>query len=268
MKKYMFLVIFILSTLLILLIPKDIITKNYEIEYEIINPKEKIYVYYIKEGKLIGVPIEEDGDKFQKIDMVFKYLTEKSNFVSTIYNTNLNLSSRLLSYEIRNNDIYLEVNDHFLNIKQANTLLALSQVLYSYKDLGYDEVYILHKGEIIKEIYSVVLDGGLKELPVNLMSNTTSYNSKTIKITYYYKNGTKSFLNYIVNSNVNDLEFKVEKLIDFYNLEYDCDIKLLYITKDIKAIYLVLNGSDHDLAILKSLIGKNIDEKNIHISVE
>jgi hypothetical protein len=97
MKKYMFLVIFILSTLLILLIPKDIITKNYEIEYEIINPKEKIYVYYIKEGKLIGVPIEEDGDKFQKIDMVFKYLTEKSNFVSTIYNTNLNLSSKLLS---------------------------------------------------------------------------------------------------------------------------------------------------------------------------
>ena len=200
--------------------------------------------------------------------MVFKYLTEKSNFVSTIYNTNLNLSSKLLSYEIRNNDIYLEVNDHFLNIKQANTLLALSQVLYSYKDLGYDEVYILNKGEIIKEMSSVVLDGGLKELPVNLMSNTTSYNSKTIKITYYYKNGTKSFLNYIVNSNIDDLEFKVEKLIDFYNNEYNSSIKLISIMKDIKAIYLKVEGSEQDITLLMNLISKNIEEKNIHINFE
>ena len=188
MKKYIFFTVFILSTLIILLTPKDIITKEYKIEYELIENKDYIYVYYVSDERLVGVPIySKEKDKYKLIDLVFKYLTEKSNSVGLEYQTLLNLNSKLLSYELRGKDIYLEIDDNFLNIKNEVTLLALSQLLYTYKELGYKEVFIEHEGEILDQMSSVILYDGLNELPVNLIANTSSVNSKTIKITYYYK---------------------------------------------------------------------------------
>ena len=227
-----------------------------------------MYVYYVKDGNIIGIPLEAQKDKYENISLAFKYLTEKSNIAPVSYQTNLNLNSKLVSYEIRNNDIYLEVSDEFLSVKPSNTTLLLSQVLYTYKEMGFDEVYILNKGEIIKEMSSVVLANGLTELPVNLIADTTSHNSKTIKVTYYYKNSSKFFINYIVNQDTDELKFKIEKLIEFYNNEYDMNLRLKNVIKDKNYLSIELEGNIKEVEILKELIKKNVDIKNINISVE
>ena len=108
------------------------------------------YVYYVKDNKVIGVPIEKkNNDKYELIDLTFKYLTEKSNSVSIDYNTYLNLNAKLSSYEIRGSDIYLEVSDNFFKINNKDILFALAQVLYSYKELGFRDVYITKDKKII-----------------------------------------------------------------------------------------------------------------------
>ena len=271
MKKYIFFVVFILSSLIILLIPKDIITKEYKIEYELLELKKHVYVYYVSDDRLIGVPIYTDeSDKYKLISIVFQYLTEKSNSVEQEFNTFMNLNAKLLSYEIRNNDIYLEVNDSILNIKKENTLLGLSQLLYTYKELGYQEVYIVNNGVILEQMSNVILYNGLNELPVNLISNTSSINSKTIKITYYYKDNKKSFMNYIVNFKDDEVEFTLNKLVEFVNKEYQSNIKLISFAKDNKDMNIKLSGSDKELKLIKSLVAKNLNikEENIIIDIE
>jgi hypothetical protein len=133
MKKFIFSTIFVLSSIVILLLPKDIITKKYEIEYEVIESKKTSYIYYLEHDMVVGVPVELNEDnKFKLIELVFKYLTEKSNSVDPIYHTCLKLNSKLLSYEIRNDDIYLEVTNNFFEINDEDALYALAQVLYTY----------------------------------------------------------------------------------------------------------------------------------------
>ena len=162
MKKYLIFIIFILFLLVILLIPKDFKNKDNEIYYEVINEKEVFYVYYIKDNKVIGVPIERlNNDKYELIDLTFKYLTEKSNSVDIYYNTYLNLNAKLSSYEIRGADIYLEVSDNFFKIDNEDILFALAQVLYSYKELGFSDVYITKDKKIISNMNNVVMYDGI-----------------------------------------------------------------------------------------------------------
>ena len=267
MKKYIFSVIFILMSLIIILLPKDNITKKYEIEYEMIDYKEYIYVYYVDNGKLIGIPIEvTNNDKFILIETVFKYLTEKSN--SVIYETYLEVNSKLTSYEIRGDNIYLEVNDIFLDLKDKKTLLGLSQILYSYKELGYKEVFILNDGKIIEQMHNVVLYHGLNELPVNLLNNTTSINTKVIKITYYYKNNTKSFVNYIVDYNEDESTVVLSKLIEFINSEYNINLKLIDFNKYNYVMSLRLSCEEKDVLIVKKIISDNLNIEKENIIIE
>ena len=183
MKKFIFGTILLLSSISILLLPKDIIPKNYEIEYEVIETKKTSYIYYLEQDMLVGVPVEiAEVNKFKLIEIVFKYLTEKSNSVNPVYHTCLKLNAKLLSYEIRNNDIYLEVTSNFFEIDDKDVLYALAQVLYTYKELGFTEVFITKDNQIIKQMADIILYNGLTELPVNLDVSTSSNQTKIIKI--------------------------------------------------------------------------------------
>lgn len=269
MKKYMFCTLFILTSLVILLLPKDIMTKKQEIDYEILEEKAPLYVYYVNNNKIYGVPIEcREENKYKLIELAFKYLTEKSNSVDEIYYTCLNLNTKLVSYEVRKNDIYLEVTNNFLEIKEGNVLFALAQVLYSYKELGFDEVYITNNGKIIEQMANVILYDGLDELPVNLDVSTLSHNTKTVKIVYYYKNQTKSFVNHIINFNEDELAFTLKKIIDFVNKEHNTDIKLIQFQKTAQFLTVDLSCKEEDEVIIKKILmnNLNINETNITFS--
>ena len=268
MKKYMCITVSILFLLIILLLPKDIIPKKIEIDYEVIKQDTPVYIYYVKNENIIGYPIHiEEKNKFKLINIVFTYLTEKSNSVSKEYHSELNLSSKLLSYDIRNNDIYLEVSDDFYKIKDEDTILALAQVLYTYKELGYDEVYLTKDGKIKSQMADVILYDGIKELAVNIDMKNTSSSTKTVRITYYYKDKTKGFINHIINKNEDEISFKLKKLIEFVNKEYKLDVKLVNIIKTDEFLNINLTCSSNDTMILKELLIKNLSVKEHNIII-
>ena len=66
-----------------------------------------------------------------------------------------------------------------------NSLLALAQVLYTYKELGFEEVYIMNNGLVIEQIENIITYDGISELPVNLDMGANQRETKTIKVIYY-----------------------------------------------------------------------------------
>ncbi len=270
MKKYMFLIVFILFLSIILLLPKDIMNKNNKIDYEIIKDNELLYVYYVTDNKVVGVPLDKDGaDKYELIELVFKYLTEKSNSVDKKYHTLLNLNTKLLSYELKAKDIYLEVSDNFFDITKEDTIFVLAQILYSYKELGYEEIYIISDGKILSQMGDVVMIDGLFELAVNLDILSTTYQTKKVKITYYYEDGSKMFVNHIINLGENEMEFTLKKLISFVNKEYKTNVELIDFTKSNYFLVVNLSCRQSDIDTVKSLISKNlgVKEENIVINI-
>ena len=268
MKKYLFFIIFILFLLVILLIPKDFKNKDNEIYYEVINEKEVFYVYYIKDNKVIGVPIERlNNDKYELIDLTFKYLTEKSNSVSVDYNTYLNLNAKLSSYEIRGADIYLEVSDNFFKIDNEDILFALAQVLYSYKELGFSDVYITKDKKIISNMNNVVMYDGIDELNVNLDIISTKYETKNVKIIYYFEDNSKLFINHIIDFHEDEVTFKMKKIIEFINKEYKTDITLNNYKMTKYTITVDLNCKEKDIEIIKKLLSDNLNIKKDNIII-
>lgn len=269
MKKYIFITLFMLASLVILLLPLDIITKNNEIDYELIKEAEPTYVYYVSNNQIVGVPIKfDEKNKYELIDAVFKHLTEKSNSVARQYHTKVNLNSKLLSYELRKDDIYLEVTDNFFEIDEEDILFALAQILYTYKELGFDEVYVTNNGKIISQMGDVVMVDGLNELPVNLDVSTTSYDAKIVKITYYYADNSKTFINHIINQNEDELSFTLNKLINFLNKEYKTNVELHSFTKDPYYLTVNLKCAEKDSHIIKQTIGKSLNIKEENIKIE
>lgn len=266
-KKYIFIVLVGLLTIVILLIPKNIIPKEIKIEYEMINEKQTRYIYYLEDDIVVGVPFYNlDGNRYVLIEEVFKYLTEKSNAVAKEYHSELNLSSTLESYEIKGDDIYLEVSDNFFLID--NPLLALAQVLYTYKELDFKEVYIINNGLVIEQIENIVMYDGLVELPVNLDITSNTKKTKLIRITYYYKDGKKIFINHIVNSDEDEISFKINKILNFINKENKTNITLTNLIKKDNHLEIYLSCSENDIKIVKQILLKNlkISEKDIIIT--
>jgi hypothetical protein len=257
-----------LTSIVILLLPRDIITKNYEIEYDVVKKQNTLYVYFIDDNNVVGVPIETlEDNKFKLIELAFKYLTEKSNSVDAKYHSCLKLSAKLTSYEIRGDDLYLEVTSNFYDIKETDTLYALAQVLYTYKEFGFNEVFLTSDNIVIKQMADVILYDGLSELPVNLDIASTSPKTKVVKIVYYYQDKTKSFINHVINLDEDELEFTINKLIDFVNKEYNTNVKLIDFEKNKFYITVNLKCDNQDSLIIKELLMKNLNIKENNITI-
>ena len=140
-------------------------------------------------------------------------------------------------------------------------IYALAQILYSYKELGYEEVYIVNNGQVIPQIADVVTIDGLTELPVNLEINSSGFERKNIKINYYFKNGTKLFINHIVGKDEDEVKYKVDKIINFVNKEYNIDVELVKVEKLNDRIIISVSCSDKNVDTLKNIIMKNLKVK-------
>ena len=150
MKKYLFLALLSLFIVVIIIVPKDFVPKSDDIDYSLIENEEKIDVYFVRDKEIIGIPLlKKQEDKFEMIFDVYKYLTEKSNAVYLEYRTCLNLNSKLLTYEIIGDDIHLNVTENFLDVKEEDLTFFYAQIYYSYKELGFKEVYIKINGQNI-----------------------------------------------------------------------------------------------------------------------
>ena len=146
-------------------------------------------------------------------------------------------------------------------------IYALAQILYSYKELGYEEVYIVNNGQVIPQIADVVTIDGLTELPVNLEINSSGFERKNIKINYYFKNGTKLFINHIVGKDEDEVKYKVDKIINFVNKEYNIDVELVKVEKLNDRIIISVSCSDKNVDTLKNIIMKNLKVKSNDIII-
>ena len=258
MKKYMLFVLSILLVVVFSLLPINIFNTKYPIDYELEKADEVNYIYFIEDNDVIGVPIYNlSENKYTKIKEVFLYLTEKSNSVDVKYNTYLNLNTKLISYEIKKDDLFLELSGDFFKMEKEVSLFALAQILYTYKELGFQNVFLKNNGEVIKQVSGYVTYNGITTLPVNLVMASTSTNTKTIKIKYNFKDNTKSFINYVTNYDTNEVSFVLEKLIEFVNLEYQTSIKLINVNSSKNYLKITLELKSDEVEIIKKIINEN-----------
>ena len=270
MKKYISIVILTLSTVITILIFDLFITNKKEISYELIQNDSYKYVYYVKDDELIGVPIKmENMSKYELIEVYFEYLSSKSNSVSKEYHTKLVLSSTLLSYEIKNTDLYLEVSDNFFDISSEDITYAIAQIVYSYQEIGYEEIFLIHNKEVVKEMGDIILYNGVSEVAINIQTIATSINRKKVKISYYYKNNTKTFINYFINENQDETTFKLNKIIEFLNTEYMTNITLDNYFKTDDELIIGITCQESDIKLIEKLLFNNfeIDKDNLKITI-
>lgn len=262
MKKYMICVISLLFVIVLLLLPVNIFKNKIDITYELEKEKNITYVYYVEGIEVVGVPIYNlSSNKYTQIKEVFMYLTTKSNSINEKYETYLNLNTKLVSYEVLNDSIYLEVDDSFFKIKEEKTNLILGQILYTYQELGFKNIYLKHNGNILSQVNSIPTYNGINNLAINVLYKANSTNTKTVKVIYSYKDNSKGFINYIINSDIDNLEFITNDLIEFINLEYDFNVRLISVNKSNNYINLKLKITDEEKEITKKIINENL--KNV-----
>lgn len=270
MKKYMLGVLFSLSTVITILLTSIIMSEKLDIKYELIKSSSYKYIYYIKDEELIGVPVKlENSSNFELIEVYFEYLTSKSNSVGKEYYTSLIPSSELLSYEIKNEDLYLEVSDNFMKVDNSDWVYVIGQLVYSYQELGYEEIYIIHNKKIVSELGNIVLYNGVSEVGINMENLATTQDRKKVKITYYYKNDTKTFINYFINDTEDETKFKLNKIIDFLNTQYKRQIALDNFSNNGSELIVYLRCKDEDIKLIEKLLFNNFDinKNNLKITI-
>ena len=254
-KKYIFGVISLLVLFIFIVIPKD----KKELSYQYLEEAPKITVYYVDDNKLIGVLLPyESENKYDLIKETFNYLTEKAN--STAYQSMINLSTKLVSYEVRNKTLYLNLSDDFFRTNLENTTLAIGQIFYTFKELGYVDIYLLNNNEIIRQIGDCFLEEGIKSnLLVNFEVVSKTLETKTIRIEYVYQNNNKTFMNYIIDLEEDEIKFKLERLISFVNKEYEGNLKLLSFEKNVNELIVLLDGEKNLVDTLEKQLLKNFN---------
>jgi len=267
MKKYMIIVILILFSIVVLLIPNNIFSKKNKLEYGIIDESNPNYVYYLKNDEIVGVPIYTlSTNKYKLIEEVFEYLTSKSNSVSELYETTLNLSSQLLSYEIIGNKIFLDLSNEFMKTESNDIKYALAQIKYSYLELGFEEIYLKNNNKQIIQLNDYVLTNGIGDLPVNINIMARTNSRKVIKVNYFYKDKIKTFINYVIDDTTSEISFVLENLITFLDKEYQKNIELVAINYFDDTLTITIDADDLDQEIIKELIISNINEHKLYFN--
>ena len=254
----MWCIIVLLFIITLLLLPMNSIFKTIKINYELKDEANKTYIYYSSNNEIIGVAnYNISNNKYERIKEVFQYLTEKSNSVSEKYQTNLNLNSKLVSYEVVSNDIFLEVNEHFFDIENSKALLVLTQINHSYKELGFNDIYLKFNGKILDDFFAIPTYNGIKNMATNVVYLASNTDTKTVKVIYINSDNTKTFVNYIINNNVNNVDFILKQLTQFTKEEYNLELRVVsYVLKD---NYVVFNfiSDEMDEKLIKEIFDQN-----------
>ena len=73
------------------------------------------------------------------------------------------------------------------------------------------------------------------------------------------QNKNKLFINYLVDKDTDEVSFKVEKIIEFINHEYQTNLKLNSFDKTDFKITIMLDGDTKSFEVLNELLTKNLD---------
>ncbi len=121
--------------------------EDYEIVYEEVK-RLSHNVYYYDGEKLVSVSYTFDNTI--EVNYLFDLLTNKSNSIKEDYDTKLIITTRLLSYEIKDNNIILNVDNEFTRYNEVECYQIYSQLKNTFSNLGYESL-IINVNDILLE---------------------------------------------------------------------------------------------------------------------
>lgn len=132
---------------------------SYELIYEE-YPSNEIKVYYYIGDEIVGYTYYISDEN--EIVVIFNYLTNESNLINDIHQTYIPISTTLLSYEIVNSQLFLNLSDDFLRYNESNAEQIIEQFKKSYQDLGFSVLKIKIDGVLLKNIGFYSIETGIE----------------------------------------------------------------------------------------------------------
>ncbi len=213
-KKIFFIILLGLLIAVLFLIPKDTYKKifgkddNSDDNSEL---RETILVYMCDENdQIVGVNAYVDALEEDLISQKFDIITKKTGEFKSDYETTINTKTSLVSHEIENNILTLNVSNEFLESEGRTTL---EQLVWTFCCDNINELVIKIEDEEVKCLNDFYFDQLSKDMGINICletnylfeaSHTTIIeyqNDLIIPVTYFYLN-------------TDECDFIVSKLFD------------------------------------------------------
>lgn len=186
-------------------------------------------IYYItQENRVIGVPVElVSTNVYEKIEEVFQYLTSQSNSVGVAYHTALVPSTYLKTYKVKDKTVTLNVSDDFYRYNKKEIERLLAQILYSYREIGFETVKLEINNVLVEQLENVLLSNGIPDCPtVNIIYETkNTQEAQIVRVKYAYPNGSKIIFHYVIDKAIDKTQFMIEKTIQFLVEEYSTNLQ-------------------------------------------
>lgn len=131
---------------------------SYEIVYEKVDT---VYhnIYYYDNEKLVY--IEYSFNDIIEVDHLFDLLTNKSNSIKQDYDTKLIITTKLIDYEVVDNNLVLNVDEEFLRFEVESSYQILSQLRNTFSNLGYEYLFIKVNNESLDFIGNINISNGI-----------------------------------------------------------------------------------------------------------
>lgn len=116
-------------------------------------------VFYYNENELVHVVISVDDEEY--IPMLFNLLTNQSNTIKEDYETKLIVSTKLISYEIEEDNLMINLTEDFLRYKEGDGFKIINQLKNTFSNLGYENLLIKVEGVMLESIDEISIYNGL-----------------------------------------------------------------------------------------------------------
>lgn len=215
-KKIIIVSILIILVVVLLLIPKDVYGKIFK-KNKNNEPKiEENLVYqtmYVKSmnkylvGVKVGVKALEEDVVSQKWDI----LTKDVSLIPSGYSSPIALSTTLLSHEVKDGVLTLNVSEDFLS---SEGRLAIECLAWNFCNDEVKEIVVKINDEKINEVNNYYFQKISKAMGVNLTYDTIDiFQANYVTITHYEDDVIKP-VTYFYQSNLNQYEYVIKKVLN------------------------------------------------------
>lgn len=152
----------IVTVIAIVLIFRLSVSKDQIEDYELVYEQVEQYthnVYYYDDNKLVYINITFDNEI--EINFLFDLLTNRSNTFSHDYDTKLITSTQLISFEINNENIILNLSSDFLRYNDDDCYEILTQLRSTFSNLGYTKLFLKVEDNFLESLGYININDGI-----------------------------------------------------------------------------------------------------------
>lgn len=117
-------------------------------------------VYYYDSTKLVYIDIVFDNNV--SVVELFDLLSNQSNSIKEDYDTKIITSTKLLSYEVVNEELHINLSDDFLRYNEEECFLIYNQLRNTFSNLGYTSLKIKVDDNYLEFIGYINITNGIE----------------------------------------------------------------------------------------------------------